>query len=131
MQLRYSVPLNLDPECLPPIEATDLLCYLVMDTSFYTKEQFKAFKSMEAYNQMVSGFITNVKGKLICNKFVVVGKMRHSQRMNEPLPVWIITSITSMSTLLHVSTLYGQVLVEHVSLLPRRFHHVFLVPRPF
>ena len=47
---------NLDPECLPPIEATDLLCYLVMDTSFYTKEQFKAFKSMEAYNLMVSGF---------------------------------------------------------------------------
>ena len=44
------IGVNLDPECLPPIEATDLLCYLVMDTSFYTKEQFKAFKSMEAYN---------------------------------------------------------------------------------
>ena len=35
---------NLDPECLPPIEATDFLCYLVMDTSFYTKEQFKVWK---------------------------------------------------------------------------------------
>ena len=87
------MPLNLDPEFLPPIEATDLLCYLVMDTSFYTKEQFKAFKSMEAYNEMVWGFITSVKGKIICDKFVVVGKMRYSQRMNEPpLPVWIITS---------------------------------------
>ena len=64
---------NLDPECLLPIEATDLLCYLVMDTSFYTKEQFKAFKSMEAYNQMVSGFITSVQGKIICDKFVVCG----------------------------------------------------------
>lgn len=84
---------NLDPECLPPIEAMDLLCYLVMDTSFYTKEQFKAFKSMEAYNQMVSGFITSVQGKVILDKFVVIGKVRHSQRMNEPpLPVWIITS---------------------------------------
>ena len=76
---------NLDPECLPPIEATDLLCYLVMDTSFYTKEQFKAFKSMEAYNQMVSGFITSVQGKIICDKFVVIGKVRHSQHMNELL----------------------------------------------
>ena len=48
---------------------------------------------MEAYNQMVSGFITSVQGKIICDKFVVVGKVRHSQRMNEPpLPVWIITS---------------------------------------
>ena len=55
---------NLDPECLPPIEATDFLCYLVMDTSFYTKEQFKAFKSMEAYNIMISGFITSVQGKV-------------------------------------------------------------------
>ena len=73
---------NLDPEWFPLIEATDLLCYLVMDTSFYTKEQFKAFKSMEAYNQMVSGFITSVQGKIICDKFVVVGKVRHSQRMN-------------------------------------------------
>ena len=25
---------NLDLGCLPPIEPTDLLCYLVMDTSF-------------------------------------------------------------------------------------------------
>ena len=81
---------NLDPECLLPIEPTDLLCCLVMDTSFYTKEQFKAFKSMEAYNQMVSGFISSVQGKVICDKFVVIGKV---QRMNEPpLPVWIITS---------------------------------------
>ena len=28
-----------DTECLPPIEAMDLLSYLVLETSFYTKEQ--------------------------------------------------------------------------------------------
>ena len=55
---------KLDPDCLPPIEATDLLSYLVLDTSYYTAQQFKAFKSLEAYNQMVSGFITSVQGKL-------------------------------------------------------------------
>ena len=37
---------KLDPECLPPIEAVDLLSYLVLDTSFYTAKQFKAFKSL-------------------------------------------------------------------------------------
>ena len=42
------------PQCLPPIEETDLLSYLVLDTSFYTKQQFKAYKSLEAFNQMVS-----------------------------------------------------------------------------
>ena len=27
---------KLDPECFPPIEASDLLPYLVLDTSYYT-----------------------------------------------------------------------------------------------
>ncbi|XP_015762500.1 PREDICTED: probable helicase with zinc finger domain [Acropora digitifera] len=44
-----------DPECLPQIESTDLLGYLVLETSFYTRQQFKAYKSLEAFNQMVSG----------------------------------------------------------------------------
>ena len=55
---------KLDPDCLPPIKATDLLSYLILDTSYYTAQQSKAFKSLEAYNQMVSGFITSVQGKL-------------------------------------------------------------------
>ena len=54
-----------DPECLPPIEATDLLSYLVLDTSYYT------YKSLEAYNQMTSGFVASVQGKLITEKYVV------------------------------------------------------------
>lgn len=83
----------MDPECLPPIEATDLLSYLVLVTSFYTAKQFKAFKSLEAYNQMVSGFIASVQGKVIAGKYVIIAKVRHSQRMNDPpIPIWIISS---------------------------------------
>ena len=73
-----------DPNCLPPIEASDLLSYLVLETSYYTKAQFKAFRSFQAYSQMVSGFISSVLGHLIKNKFVVIAKVRHSQRMNDP-----------------------------------------------
>ena len=84
---------KLDPDCLPPIEATDLLSYLVLDTSYYTAQQFKAFKSLEAYNQMVSGFITSVQGKVIAGKYLVLAKVRHLQRMNDPpIPVWVISS---------------------------------------
>ena len=84
---------KLDPECIPSIEAADLLSYLVLETSYYTLKQFKAHKSLEAYNQMISGFITSIQGKIISDKFVVVGKVRHSQGMTEaPLPVWIIAS---------------------------------------
>jgi hypothetical protein len=74
---------NLTAECFPPVEATDLVSYLVLDTSFYTKKQFKNFRSLHAYNQMVSGFITSILGQLISEKYVVVGKVRHSQQMNE------------------------------------------------
>ena len=81
-----------DPECLPSIEATDLVSYLVLETSYYTKQQFKCHKSLEAYNQMVSGFVTSVQGKIIAGKHAVVGKVHHSQRMNDPLVnIWVIT----------------------------------------
>ena len=32
---------HFEPDCLPPVESTDLLCYLVLETSFYTQKQFK------------------------------------------------------------------------------------------
>ena len=83
---------HFEPDWLPPIESTDLLCYLVLETSFYTQKQFKAFHSLGAYNQMVSGFVHNVQGHMIASKFVVLAKVRHSQRMNVALiPIWIIT----------------------------------------
>ena len=83
---------QLSPECLPPIEVSDLLSYLVLETSHYTNKQFKAFKSLQAYNQMVSGFVASVNGKEIADKYVVVAKVRHSQSMRDPLVnIWIIT----------------------------------------
>ncbi|XP_027054263.1 uncharacterized protein LOC113681366 [Pocillopora damicornis] len=78
-------------ECLPPIEASDLLSYLVLETSYSTNKQFKAFKSLKAYKQAVSGFIISVQGAEIRNKIVVVAKVRNLQQMNNPLiDIWII-----------------------------------------
>ena len=48
---------ELDPECLPPIEQSDLFSFLVLETNYYTNDQFKNYKSLEAYNQVVSGFV--------------------------------------------------------------------------
>ena len=93
---------KLSTECLPPVEAADIVSFLVLETSFYTKDQFKNFRSLQAYNQMVSGFITSILGQIFADKYVVVGKVRHSQRMNEPpVQLWIIT------------TKYGTVLSAH------------------
>ena len=89
---RFLITLQkLQAECLPPVEACDLLSCLVLDTSYYTNLQFKAFRSLQAYKFMVSGFISSVLGQKMNNKFVVLAKVRHSQRMNDPLVVlWII-----------------------------------------
>ena len=90
------------PECLPPIEQSDLFSYLVLQTSFYTNDQFKNYKSLEAYNQVVSGFVASVQGKVISGKYVVVAKVRHSQRMNDPLVnVWIIAATDGTILLAH------------------------------
>ena len=40
------------PANLPPVEASDIVAYLVLQTSFLTK-QFKAYKSLEAYNNIM------------------------------------------------------------------------------
>lgn len=74
------------------IKQSYLFGYVVMKTSYYTKDQFKNCKSLEAYNQVVSGFVASVSGKIISRKYVVAAKVRHPQRLNNPLVnIWIIT----------------------------------------
>ena len=59
--------------------------------SFYTKEPFKAYKSLEAYNIVVSGFVASIQGCIVAGKHIVTGKARHSQKMNDALiSVWVI-----------------------------------------
>ena len=81
---------NLDPECLPPVEAADLLSYLVLDISYH--RQFKAFRRLSAYDQMISIFITSVQGQMIAKMYFVCAKVRHSQCTNDPpVLLWTIT----------------------------------------
>ena len=83
---------HFEPDCLPPVESIDRLFYLMLETSFYTQQQFKAFRSLQAYNQMVSEFIASVQGYILADKFVVLAKVRHSQRLDEALILlWVIT----------------------------------------
>ena len=95
-------------ECLPPIEVLDLLGYLVLETSraiHSTSKEFKAYKRLKAYNQMVSGFGQSVRGKRIRDKYyVVVGEVRHSQAMNElPVDIWIVTETEMGRSSLHIA----------------------------
>lgn len=55
---------ELDPECLPLIEQSDLFSFLFLETSYYTNDQWS---------------------KLVSEKHVVLAKVRQSQRMNDSL----------------------------------------------
>ena len=56
-------------EEVPPVEASNLVAYLVLQINFLTTTQFKAHKSLEAYNQFACGWVKDmhlwkVAGKL-------------------------------------------------------------------
>ena len=60
---------------LPSLDASDLVSYLVLQTSYVSIKQYKAHKSMEAYNQFVSGWVKEVQGWSVHDKTVVTGKV--------------------------------------------------------
>lgn len=45
---------------LPTVEAVDITNYLVLQTSYYTRQQMKAYKSLEAYNFFVNRWVHNL-----------------------------------------------------------------------
>lgn len=46
--------------CFPAVSYPDIVNYLIFNKSFYTMEDMKAWKSLEAYNQLTSGWISDV-----------------------------------------------------------------------
>ena len=46
---------------LPPLDYSDIFNYLVLTVSYYTATQFKNFKSLEAYDRYVSGWVQELK----------------------------------------------------------------------
>ena len=63
------------PANLPLVEASDIVAYLVLQTSFLTTKQFKAYKSLEAYNQFVSGWVKDVWAWSVKGRIVVTGEV--------------------------------------------------------
>ena len=64
-------------DCSPPVEAADIVSYLVLQTSFMTAKQFKARRSLEAYNQFVSGWVKEVCSQKVAGKFVITGQISY------------------------------------------------------
>ena len=53
---------------LPSVEAMDITNFLVLQTSYYTANQMKAYKSLEAFNYFVCGWVNDLGTKEAFNK---------------------------------------------------------------
>ena len=61
-----------DLALLPKIEYPDIVNYLVLQTSWATNSQMKAYKSTEAYNFFVSGWVNTLLMKKVGDEKVLV-----------------------------------------------------------
>ena len=52
----------------PPVDASDLVSYLVLQTSVVTAKQFKASKGLDAYNQFVCGWVKEINTRNVAGK---------------------------------------------------------------
>ena len=70
---------SLDPGVLPNITQIDLFYYLILTHSYYTREQLKAYKSLQAFKQYESGSIQYLSCKQIKEETFVISKVRKTK----------------------------------------------------
>ncbi|KAJ8910557.1 hypothetical protein NQ315_008942 [Exocentrus adspersus] len=100
--------LSLIVDDLPKIEFVDIMAYLVFTHSFYTKEQIKAYKSLQSYKYFESGFVIKLCTKIINDFVVLLGKVKHSQRANaKPLETWVIANKHGNVSTAHCTCMAG------------------------
>ena len=68
-------PFTGDDDILPAVSYPDIVNYLLFTPSAYTSEDMKSYKSLQAYNQVVEGWVRNVLTMEINNLRVVKGQV--------------------------------------------------------
>ncbi|XP_014661478.1 PREDICTED: uncharacterized protein LOC106804701 isoform X2 [Priapulus caudatus] len=76
---------------LPDVEYPDIYHYLINTPGGFSGQCMKAYKSLDAYNYFISGWVRELLVSVKGSKFVILSKVLHSQRLSEPpLQVWVI-----------------------------------------
>ena len=67
--------LSSDISKFSPVTYPDIVNYFLFSLSPLTKEELKAYKSLDSYNQFVSGWVKEVKTKLFGETTLVIGRV--------------------------------------------------------
>ena len=92
------------------MEYPDIVSYLVLQTSWITEQQMKAYKSMDAYNFCVSGCVNTIFTKPAAgtDKVVVTARVNHSQRARDtPLKTWLLAGKDGTVCMAHCNSMAG------------------------
>ena len=81
------------PTNVPQIEYPDIYNFLINARSLYTKDELKAYKSLEGYKYLVAGWVNGVSIHNVTvdnTKVVLTASVRHSQAVSKAaLKPWI------------------------------------------
>ena len=91
--LNWQSEASIDWQLWPDIEYPDIFNYLIESPSVYTCESLKAYRSLDAYNYFVSGWVESVcvvEIRSCKDTYVVTARVRHSQRVSAtPVRTWV------------------------------------------
>ena len=80
-----------DVELWPAVTHVHVCMYLILTPSPYTDKDMLNYKSLDCYQNFTKGWVRNVLVKKVDDKRVMIGKVNHSQRLNDkPLTPWVI-----------------------------------------
>ena len=97
---------NFDPNSLPAIAYPDIVNYCVYSQSAYTLNDLKGYKSLEAYNQFICGWVSDVCAREVSGHVVVTARVSvtlnrlATTRVQPPSGLWPV-ALVLLSTNLH------------------------------
>lgn len=96
---------------LPCVTFPDIFCYCVMKTGFYTNQQLKAYRSLEAHNYFENGFVQELLTARACDDAVFIkAKVLPSQRVGQkaqPYSAWILCTAMGEVISAHCTCMAG------------------------
>lgn len=83
---------TVDLNLWPPVDVADIHEFLVLRTSFITRQQLKTRKALEGHNILTSGWVRQPCVKTVTADTVILKtQVNHSQSLNKPpVDVWVL-----------------------------------------